>query len=348
MSHAQPLQSQDQPTEFDPSAGDAPACQICRRQDETVRIVSYPFVFSFVVVTFRRAYTGIWCARHRRRFLLFASVITSTLGWLGIPHGIIWTPLTLLKLARGGIQPPEANARMLKTFAEKYLKNGDFDRAVKCLEESQRFEDDPAILARIASLRTLHFISVSEPGCIGRIGSIIGLVLLAGLTGTMAAGVDSISTLILSSVFADVTFLFVVILSWAPMIVVSFVAGLALFYLVESAVARLHLTSRVMAVSLALAASLVAVYGMLEGYTLAEYLGALASPGAFASAAEAIGTGVIVLAIGGALYVPALLQPSSLADVIFSMVIAAILVYVLVFSWRASNRAAEWQRRVRG
>ena len=70
----------------------APACQQCGRQDETLRVVAYPYVVSIVVVTQRAAFSGIWCGTHRRQNLLKAGLLTSTLGWLGIPFGIIYTP----------------------------------------------------------------------------------------------------------------------------------------------------------------------------------------------------------------------------------------------------------------
>jgi hypothetical protein len=35
------------------------ACQLCGRQDETLRVVLYPYVISVVVVTFRRSFAGL-------------------------------------------------------------------------------------------------------------------------------------------------------------------------------------------------------------------------------------------------------------------------------------------------
>jgi hypothetical protein len=348
MSQMRSLQNPEQLAVSGTAIAEVAACCICGAQDETIRVVSYPYTLSLVVVTYRRAYTGIWCARHRRRFRLYASAITATLGWLGIPFGLIWTPLTLLKLACGGIQPPAANVGMLRGFAKQFLNAGEYLRAVKCLEESLKFEDDPTTRAKIGSLRSLHFLKDSEPGCFGRIGSVVGLMVLAGLIGTGAAGVDSIVALVWSTLFASVPYLFFAILSWAPMIALAFIAGLILFSLLESTIARLHITSRPPAILLALAASLLGVYGMLEGFMLSSYLGALATPGVFSSVADAIAAGVAVLVMGGVIFISTVLPPSNPSDVIFSLIIASIFVYFLAFSWRASGQATAWQHRLRG
>jgi len=61
-------------------------CQVCGRQDETLRLVAYPYVFSLVVITIRRAFTGLWCRRHRLRYQELAGMISAVLGWFGIPY----------------------------------------------------------------------------------------------------------------------------------------------------------------------------------------------------------------------------------------------------------------------
>jgi hypothetical protein len=37
-------------------------CQVCGRQDETLRVVAYPYLFSLIFVTFRRAFFGLCAA----------------------------------------------------------------------------------------------------------------------------------------------------------------------------------------------------------------------------------------------------------------------------------------------
>src|SRR6266705_2834583 len=102
-----------------------PACQKCGRQDETLRLVVYPFVFSIVVVTFRRAFSGLWCKTHRTQYLTIAGLISSIFGWIGIPAGLIFTPAVLFQLTKGGVQPADTNIKILSTLAEDKLRKGD-------------------------------------------------------------------------------------------------------------------------------------------------------------------------------------------------------------------------------
>jgi hypothetical protein len=42
-----------------PVGQSVPACSICGRQDETLRLAAFPYVFSVVFLTFRRAFAGL-------------------------------------------------------------------------------------------------------------------------------------------------------------------------------------------------------------------------------------------------------------------------------------------------
>ncbi|HUS83789.1 MAG TPA: hypothetical protein VMX56_01490, partial [Anaerolineales bacterium] len=109
-------------SEFDPppaqtfaaDPGPIPACEICGRQDETLRLVVLPYVVSLVVVTFRRAWTGLWCSRHRNERRVLAGLITALAGWIGIPWGFVYTPMALINLAKGGDQPLDENVHLLQ------------------------------------------------------------------------------------------------------------------------------------------------------------------------------------------------------------------------------------------
>jgi hypothetical protein len=65
---------QDQP---DRSLAFVPGCRVCGRQDETLRLVRYPFVVSLLFVTYRRAFSGLWCRRHARLRHFLAALITN-------------------------------------------------------------------------------------------------------------------------------------------------------------------------------------------------------------------------------------------------------------------------------
>ena len=83
------------------ASGELPACSVCGRQDETVRLSVFPYVVSVVIMTHRRAFAGVWCRKHRTLRQLLASLITATVGWIGIPFGFIFTPVTLFSIAKG-------------------------------------------------------------------------------------------------------------------------------------------------------------------------------------------------------------------------------------------------------
>ncbi len=69
------------------------------------RYVTYPYVVSMLVLTFRRSLgdarlvaTGRWPMGP----LFAATILTMTFGWWGFPGGLVKTPLALLDLWKGG------------------------------------------------------------------------------------------------------------------------------------------------------------------------------------------------------------------------------------------------------
>jgi len=132
-----------QPSAADP--GFIPACEICGRQDETLRLVVLPYVVSLLFVTFRRAWTGLWCSRHRNERRFLAGLITALAGWVGIPWGFVYTPKALISLAKGGDQPADENARLLQQLAEDTLNTGDPHAAIRILEEALKLKEEAAI-----------------------------------------------------------------------------------------------------------------------------------------------------------------------------------------------------------
>ena len=120
-------------------ASEAPRCEVCGRQDRSLRDANYPWVASALFVTVRRSFAGRWCRTHRNLRLLLAGLITSSVGRLGIPWGVFYTPLALLHLARGGDPLKYRNACLLKDLARFWQP--DFPRwALGCLEESLKGE----------------------------------------------------------------------------------------------------------------------------------------------------------------------------------------------------------------
>jgi len=139
--------------EADDLTGQLPvSCEVCGRRDETVRFVSYPYVVSLIVVTFQRAFSGCWCRVHRVPRWLAATLISSIIGWFGIPFGLLFTPISLLHLARGGIEDKNANGQILRSIGEERYRKGDLKGAIRCLEASLFYLDEPEVNEQLRAL----------------------------------------------------------------------------------------------------------------------------------------------------------------------------------------------------
>lgn len=325
-----------------------PACSVCGRQDETLRVVVYPYVFSFVIMTFRRAFAGVWCRKHRRVPLFLASLITATLGWIGIPHGLLWTPVTLFKLARGGDQPAELNSEMLRVLAEHKLQQQDAAGAVRCLEASLQFHDDSVIRERLQAIRTRFGLTAYEGGCQRTVLALASVLLGAAGTGTIIGVLDYVITALLSSLMGGEVPIYVAILSWAPFIAMAFIGGLVLFQLIEWALARIRCRKQFLAIGISIIAAVLAVYGLLQGSALSDYIAALVSGGVFESVFDAIFTGVLIIFLGGVFWGLGLTEPAGTPDVIYNVLLLVIVVYYLVIAASTASRITRWQQRLSG
>ena len=127
-------------------------CEVCGRRDETVRFVVYPYVVSLIVVTFQRAFSGCWCRVHRLPRWLAATLISSIFGWFGFPFGLLFTPISLLQLARGGVEDKNINGRILRSIGEEKYRQGDLQGAIRCFEASLLYLDEPEINQQLRAL----------------------------------------------------------------------------------------------------------------------------------------------------------------------------------------------------
>jgi hypothetical protein len=327
-----------------PSSSKILTCTICGKQDETVRAVIYPWLVSLLVVTFRRAFAGVWCQKHRRMRFFAASLMTSTLGWLGIPHGLLWTPGALLTLARGGVLPPQPNADHLQELGEARARSMDIEGAIQCLEASLKFVDNPSIRARIQSLRSMNGLTPPSTGCVGVALTMAILFVSAALTGTAVATVYRCINLLLSPLFANGVSILFAMLSWAPIIASAFIGGLVLFRLIEWALTRIRCRSRAAAVSMGLLTAVIAAYGILQGDMIVFYVIALLT-GSFSSVAKALASGIVVALVGG-IFFPSTLDLSYTADLIYLCLLIAAVIYFLAFAWRTASETAKWQSRL--
>ncbi len=338
----------DQPAENSaekPVVTPIPACQACGRQDETLRLVAYPYVVSLLIVSQRGAFSGIWCSKHRTWNLLKASVLTSTLGWLGIPHGIINTPISLSKLAQGGIQPKDANVRILQALAEEQLRRADTAGSVRCLEEALRFGDNPEICKRLNEVRP-YFGSQEEPVGWTRVGlSFIGVLCLCILVGAIVGLIDySIGYILGNTLGREMPFL-VVILSWLPLVASAFVGALAGKRLVERVLVKVHCKSLGLAIPFAVIAALLVTYGIFQGHII--FTGILSTlAGEFKSVFELVAAWLITFLAGGFVEVAweASHEPTW---AIFLTVILIATAFYIYGNIRSARETVAWQKRIK-
>lgn len=296
----------DDPKNFVPSSSQqapddlSPQCEVCGRQDETVRIVIYPFVLSLVVLTFRRVFSGVWCRRHQLPRLLAAGTITSILGWLGIPYGFIYTPVALVQLARGGIRPRDSNASLLKQIAIANLQAGRPEIALKALLNALEFSDTEEIrnLIKEVAPRQVGTLIPPEPtfSSFLRIWLILGGMIVTGLLiGLINMGLG----FAFGSTLPEKVNLFVAILTWAPFLALGFIGGL----LIQAGVLAFQNISRnghwFQCLIVGLISPILAWYSILLGEGLGVYLRDLISGEVFKTIQEGLGYLGSVLTVGG-------------------------------------------------
>jgi hypothetical protein len=275
------------------------ACTICGRQDETVRLAVFPYVYSLLVVTFTRGFAGIWCEKHRHQKQLLAGLITALGGWWGIPFGLFRTPKALFQIARGGIMPPEPNAELLYEIARARLEKEDIAGALRCLEASAQLKENPATLALLRELRA-HQPNKKPPLTLAQkglllLGLLASVVVLGGLIGVL----DYAITWGFSQLIQEEVSLLAVFLTWAPFVTLLFLGGVLFFQRLERSLVKMKCCNGWVGASTSLLLTLLALYSVLQGTIVVEYGRMLMQGAVFGSTGEALFNTLFVLTIGG-------------------------------------------------
>lgn len=117
-------------------------CEKCGRVDSTLRVTVFTWVISLLVISFRRGWAKILCARCRIKYALLFDLQNFFMGWWGFPFGILWTFEALCQNSMGGQQPEENNALFLAGLGYELYAKGDIKAAVKVLEASLKLRKD--------------------------------------------------------------------------------------------------------------------------------------------------------------------------------------------------------------
>lgn len=248
-------------------------CDVCGRQDDTVRYVAYPYVFSFIVVTFQRAFSGCWCRVHRIQRWLAASLITTIFGWFGFPFGIIFTPVRLLQLARGGVQDRNANAQLLRAVGDEKLKERDTSGAIRCFEASILYVDDPDTREKLRNLyRTQPVFDVSPISGLIAFITFLAIPAMFAVLGMIIGLIDYFVGWISSSIFKEFT-VYLLVLLQVPLVIAIYFSLILLMYLVVYLIRSARISSSVLfSVSVAVF-SLAFLYAIVVGETFGIYTG---------------------------------------------------------------------------
>jgi len=116
---ASPYPNQTGESRYEPGTGvnypapDIPvSCQKCGRSDSSLRLCAFPYIVSILILTFRRTWGGLYCVNCRGMEMFKAKLLTTFLGWWGIPFGPIYSLGVIFSPSEGMI-PAEPNASYL-------------------------------------------------------------------------------------------------------------------------------------------------------------------------------------------------------------------------------------------
>jgi hypothetical protein len=129
-------------------------CGKCGAIDSTLTVSVFTYAASAVFFTVRRVgSSGVFCARCRRKEAIKWSLLTSVLGWWGVPWGPIFTVQSLVRNARGGRQDKNLNAELLKGTGETLASRGESSEAIRALELSAGLRPDVEVDQLLGQLR---------------------------------------------------------------------------------------------------------------------------------------------------------------------------------------------------
>jgi hypothetical protein len=177
------------------------------------------------------------------------------------------------------------------------------------------------------------------------------LAILLGLLGAAAIGtavgvLDYATSFLLSFITAEITSIFVVILTWTPLVLFVFLGSLFLADLVEWALTRARVRNGFLAVIFGLVAALLAVYGILQGDALSDFAAYVILGGTFASPDQAILTLLLTIFAGGFFWLAGTAAITETFAIIYLCILGVGAIYYLIAAISAATQTARWQSRL--
>jgi hypothetical protein len=227
---------------------------------------------------------------------------------------------------------------MLRDLARIKLDHGDVEGAVRCLEHSLQFQDNSAVRARLQSAcphrRDLRVFASILP-IIDALVKAFAIGLLVGIASRLS---DGLSIVLDISIGMLAAFLF----SWVSKVAFLFIGGMFVAQVTEQSLATMRMRSAVPGALLGVILAIVALYGMLEGSAMIEYVAGLIIGGSFTSTFDAVVMGLRYLFVGGFMWIRG---PVS-ASPIYAGMIGLAAVYFFWLAVRAALRTVDWQKRL--
>jgi tetratricopeptide (TPR) repeat protein len=328
-----------------PTTHGAPSCEVCGRRDKSLRATVIPYLFSFLVITMRRSWVGVYCWRHRLQRLLAAGFISSLLGWWGIPWGLIHTPITLLKLAKGGELPEEENVELLARVAVHKLNTGEPGEAIQIFQEALRIKEDERTRNSLLELQAKYPLSYELKESRAPLWYILSLV-TASFIGMGIGLLDFLTVFVLGWILGSETHILLAILSWAPLVAMIFIGALLFNELLRFVLERTGTDHLLIGMLFAIGAGGLVWYGLPQGYLIGDYLSAIVSGLSFDSAGDFLLTTGAVISQGGIWFVLDVFESGLPGDWIYLVLwgFAGALYFWLAF--RSAQESVHWRVRL--
>jgi hypothetical protein len=109
-------------------------CTACQKIAAQPRYIVIYTAFSVIFFSAKRPTQGVYCSRCADREIVKGTLITTLLGWWGIPWGPLYSIQSLYYNVGGGRFPPVINAQLLIQQAFYFLSKEDFHISC-CLQE---------------------------------------------------------------------------------------------------------------------------------------------------------------------------------------------------------------------
>jgi hypothetical protein len=176
---------------------------------------------------------------------------------------------------------------------------------------------------------------------------LLGGILISLLIGTVVGVLDYTSGWIQYMLFGGVGEIYFVlaILSYAPLLVAIYIAGIGLAAVIEGTLLRIRARKSLLAISFAVMAGSVCMYGIFEGNTMMDLTFTLIN-NQFESLAQFVFVGIVNLFIGGLVWV-ALLFENLGANTVYLAILLMGFGFFLILGIAKARDTIRWHQRIK-